>query len=233
MPGRQRAGRGGARALAIASAEANGTIVTGKNRESSTRSSPVMSKIDKTGLYDLQQVKRVLDDQVIDFLERRGYTEATLVSNVKIFAGMVAVAAAFYSHFNGREFPENRDLVIACVAIYAVCVTLISSISYAYEGDAFYSAYLSDAAELMTGRHDDMLAPKVWVQSTLSEKGNSMYTLTIRQCVRKNNDLSAVLKKPYEQYYDEDGNLEVEELTKDLKLLIAKVGQLGPEQKRK
>lgn len=152
---------------------------------------------------------------------------------MKILAGIVAVVAAFYSHFNGHEFPENRNLVIACVAVYAVCVTLISVVSYAYEGDAFYSAYLSDVGELMTGRQDDVLAPKVWAKSTLGEKGSSIYTLTIRRCVRKNKDLSAVLTKPYEQYYDEDGNLSLEELKKDLTMLIAKVGKLGPEEKRK
>lgn len=169
----------------------------------------------------------------VQFLEQRGYAEATLVSNVKMIAGLIAVAAAFYSHFNGREFPENRELVMACVAVYAVSVTLISAISYAYEGDAFYSAYLSDVAELMAGRQDDALAPKVWVQSTLSEKGSSTYTLTIRQCVRKNKELSAVLKKPYEQYFDEEGSLVLEELQQDLARLIAKVVQLGPGEKSK
>lgn len=66
MPSRQRAGRGGARDQAIAAANANGTRRSGQNPDSKTSSSSVMSKIDKTGLYDLQQVKRVLDDQVID-----------------------------------------------------------------------------------------------------------------------------------------------------------------------
>lgn len=163
------------------------------------------------------------------YLEKRGYAEATLVSNAKIFTGIVAVVAAFYAHFNGREFPENRGLVMACVATYSVCVSLVSAVSYVYEGDAFFCAYLSDDAERMTGKHEDedAVARKVWVQSTLSEKGNSVYTLTIRRCVRKSKELSAVLAKPYEEYYCEDGQVAVDELHEDLAGLIAKAGRLG------
>lgn len=54
----------GTRSKAIAVAEKNGTAVTRTDATASVSS--VMSKVDKTGLYDLQQVKRVLDDQVID-----------------------------------------------------------------------------------------------------------------------------------------------------------------------
>lgn len=49
--------------MAIASAGANGGA---GDAGGTAPSSSVMSKVDKTGLYDLQQVKRVLDDLVID-----------------------------------------------------------------------------------------------------------------------------------------------------------------------
>lgn len=152
---------------------------------------------------------------------------------MKILAGTVAVAASFYSHFNGREFPDNRDLVMACVAVYAVCVTLISLVSYMHEGDAFFSAYLSNVAELMTGKEDVALAQKVWVQSTIGEKGKSTYTLTMRRSVRKNADLSVLLKKPYEEYYCEDGQVAVDALRKDLSRLVGKLGRLGSADKSK
>jgi hypothetical protein len=54
MSARQR----GARAQANAAAARAGTAPAASE-------AVVTSKIDKTGLYDLQQVKRVLDDQII------------------------------------------------------------------------------------------------------------------------------------------------------------------------
>jgi signal peptidase complex subunit 2 len=153
-----------------------------------------------------------------------------LASNVKILYGTIAVAAAFYSHFNGQEFPDNRNLIMLCVAVYGVCMALISAVSYLYEGDSFYSAHLSDVAELMAGQ---ALAPCVWVHSALGEKGSSTYTLTLRRGVRKSPALSAVLAKPYEQFYCEDGQLAVAELQSDLSRLLIKLGKLGPTEKSK
>jgi hypothetical protein len=54
----------GMRAKAVAAAEQSGATTARSDAPSSPSS--VMSRVDKTGLYDLQQVKRVLDDQVVD-----------------------------------------------------------------------------------------------------------------------------------------------------------------------
>jgi hypothetical protein len=151
---------------------------------------------------------------------------------VKIVAGVVAVVAAVYSHFNGQEFPANRSLIIACVAVYAACLSLISAVSWMYEGDAFYVARLSAAASLLADEGGGM-APAVWVQSTVGLKGTSTFTLTLRRTVRKNAALSVALVKPYEQYFCEDGEVAVAALHDDLDRVVDKLGRLGKADKSK
>lgn len=144
---------------------------------------------------------------------------------MKIVAGLVAIVAAIYSHFNGREFPENRNLIIACVAIYVACVGIVSAMSYLWEGDSFFAAQLPNRN---SGRSaSESLAKRLWVQSTVGSKGESTFTLMMRLTVRRNAELTETLTRPYEEYFSEEGDLALSELYGDIGELLKKSSRLG------
>jgi hypothetical protein len=156
-------------------------------------------------------------------LEDIGYIEYVMVINMKIVLGSIAVALAIYSHFNGREYPENRPLIIGCVAGYGFCVALVSVVSWFMEGNAFFVGY-RDLDEPPAGRA--LLEPKVWVYSTLGSKGSSTYTVELRRSARAKKPADYVkLCKPYEHYIFEDGELALPVFRKDIKHLIESLGK--------
>lgn len=161
----------------------------------------------------------------MQYLEQRGYVESAFASNVKIVAGLVAIVAAVYSHFNGREFPENRNLVLTCVVLYCACVGIISVMSFFWEGDSFYAAQLS--SRISESMEERFLAPRIWVQSTVGIKGESTFKLMIRLTVRQNADSTETLTKPYEAYFNEEGGLAVAELDNDIGEVLSRSARLG------
>lgn len=168
-------------------------------------------KIDKTGLYDIAQVKRVLDDHIIAFLDSSGYSESTTVSNVKIVFGSLSVAAALYSHFGPGEFPDTRPTIIACLAVYFTCMAIIAVASFVWDGDAIFVGSRADE--------------KLWAASSATGKGRSGFRVEFRPCVRKNKARSAVLEKGYERWFSEDGEVMVKALRSDLTALLREVGK--------
>lgn len=169
------------------------------------------SKIDKTGLYDIAQVKRVLDDHIIAFLDSSGYSESTIVSNIKILFGSLSVAAAIFSHFGPGEFPDTRPTIIACLAVYFACMGIIAAASGICDGDAIFVG--ARAGE------------KLWAASSATGGGGSGFRVEFRPCVRKDKARSAVLEKGYERWFSEDGEIMVKALRKDLNALLKKVGK--------
>jgi Microsomal signal peptidase 25 kDa subunit (SPC25) len=184
------------------------------------------TRIDPSGLYDVLQVKRVLDDNVISVLEECGYTEATAVSNVKIVAGVVAIVAALYSHFNPLEFPDNRNLILICVTIYSVCVAIATGASWIFERNAIYVGRLTSSASLTTRGASH--PPAVWAQSVLGPAGTSTYTIQLRTTVadKKATDpeSTASTSKPYESYFSESGELAVAAFREEVKSVLRKLG---------
>lgn len=144
------------------------------------------------------------------------------ITDIKIVVGLLAVVAAVYSHFNGQEFPENKVLIAGCVAIYSICVGVIYLLSRFTEGNAFYVGAVVSASKRV--RRTVTLAPKIWAYSTLSEKGNSMYTLQLRNGVKENSD-SYSMRKPYESYFSEAGAFDASEFRSDIEDLVAKLGE--------
>jgi hypothetical protein len=156
-------------------------------------------------------------------LEDLGYIEYVMVVNLKIIVGSIAVALAIYSHFNGYEYPDNRRLIMGCVAGYGFCVVLVSFVSWFMEGNAFFVGY-RDSEELLAGR--ELFEPKVWVYSTLGLKGSSTYTVELRRVVRAKKPADSVkLCKPYENYFFEDGELAMAVFRKDIKHLLESLGK--------
>jgi Microsomal signal peptidase 25 kDa subunit (SPC25) len=162
----------------------------------------------------------------IQCLEDAGYAENVTVTNIKILAGSLAVALSIYSHFNGYEYPENRLLIIGCIAGYGVCVGLVTILSWLQEGNAFFVGYLDRKAEWDT--RASSLEPKIWVHSTLGPKGSSIYTIEFRRKVRSKALTDCVkLGKPYEHYFSDDGELATAVFRRDVKHLVEILGTGG------
>lgn len=152
-------------------------------------------------------------------MEDQGYVEAVLVSNIKIIAGSIAVAAALYSHFNPWEFPANRNLVLACVLLYSVCIGSISVASYFWEANAVYVGKLAAKAKQVT---KGKLPVKVWVETRVGEKGSSAYRATIRTSPRQ-SDGKVEIKHGYESYFTEEGRFLVERFRSDMTHALSQV----------
>lgn len=222
------------------------TDAASTSRTVETNESKPKAKLDKSGLYDMQQVKRLLDDEVMavcskhsqlhlrqeqtcehtarlrtlsfsdltciflyknvpcylfQFMDDQGYVESTFVSNVKIVAGTIAVAAALYSHFGPGEFPANKPVVFACVAIYIFCVSLINLTSFVLEASAIYVGTLTSR---MIQVSQGSLAKKIWVHTTIGGKGSSDYKVELRLASRSKKG-SVAKSTPYEKFITEDG----------------------------
>jgi len=57
---------------------------------------------------------------------------------LKILIAFIACALGAVSHFYPIPFPQNKYLLMACVAGYAICASLYYLIERNLEGDHFY-----------------------------------------------------------------------------------------------
>lgn len=149
-------------------------------------------------------------------MEDQGYTEATLVSNIKIIAGSLAVIAALYSHFGPGEYPANKPVIFACVAFYLFCMGLINMSSFIFEASAVFVGSLSPRAKhVANGR----LAPNIWVLTSYEVKGSSLFRVEVRTAPRRKHDAVSIAH-PYEKYITQDGGFLAHLFRTDLKKLL-------------
>lgn len=135
-------------------------------------------------------------------MEGQGYEESTIVSNVKLIAGTIAVIAAIYSHFGVTEFPANRHEVLVCVLIYVGCSVLITIASILCEGSASFVGNLTRRAKQVSQAG---LPHQVWVHTSIGGKGSSDFRVQIRSSVRGKADASEDTH-PYERYFTTEGH---------------------------
>lgn len=50
----------------------------------------------------------------------RGFVEDVRLSNVRLLIGAIIIVIALFAQFYKKKFPENRDFLIACIALYPV-----------------------------------------------------------------------------------------------------------------
>lgn len=143
-------------------------------------------------------------------MEDNGYGESTSASYIKIVCGVIASVAALYSHFNRREFPESRGLILACVLLYGLCATIMNGVVYFLEGSAFFVGARSARARQISKRYP----PKIWVRSTLGAKGTSVYNVQLRASSRGKED--AALNEGYEKYFTTEGRFLANVFKQDL-----------------
>lgn len=74
-----------------------------------------MAKID-TG--DPLSLRNLLNDKVFDYFSQEGYQMSYKWDNMKLICMVLACISGALSHFNGVPFPENKMIILFCVAVY-------------------------------------------------------------------------------------------------------------------
>ncbi|CAA7028979.1 unnamed protein product [Microthlaspi erraticum] len=72
----------------------------------------------KANLLDHHSIKHILDESVSEIVTSRGYREDVRLSNLKLILGVVIIVVALVAQFYNKKFPENRDFLIGCIALY-------------------------------------------------------------------------------------------------------------------
>ncbi|CAJ1970985.1 unnamed protein product [Sphenostylis stenocarpa] len=72
----------------------------------------------KANLLDHHSIKHILDESVSEVVTSRGYVEDVRLSNVRLFIGAIIIVIALFAQFYKKKFPENRDFLFACIALY-------------------------------------------------------------------------------------------------------------------
>jgi signal peptidase complex subunit 2 len=86
-------------------------------------------------LGDTASIKRVLDDSLVEEVMERGVEEDIAWSNVKIAGGLLAIAVALLAQFWPAKFPDNREVLLACLAAYVAINTGLYLLLVYVEGD--------------------------------------------------------------------------------------------------
>ncbi|KAJ4458143.1 putative microsomal signal peptidase subunit [Paratrimastix pyriformis] len=101
---------------------------------------PPQQKPKKANILDAREVKTVLDQAVVDCLEKDGFKEKHLLTDIKLFLGLVCCAAAAVSHFYPAKFPANKPVLFICCALYFICVGIIEFIARFIQKDTIVDA---------------------------------------------------------------------------------------------
>ncbi|KAK7385744.1 hypothetical protein VNO78_31581 [Psophocarpus tetragonolobus] len=86
----------------------------------------------KANLLDHHSIKHILDESVSEVVTARGYVEDVRLSNVRLLIGAIIIVIALFAQFYKKKFPENKDFLIACIALYPfptlyfVCLVMVT-----------------------------------------------------------------------------------------------------------
>ncbi|CAA0811115.1 Probable signal peptidase complex subunit 2 [Striga hermonthica] len=72
----------------------------------------------KANLLDHHSIKHVLDESVTEIVTSKGYPEDVRLSNIRLFLGAIIIVIALFAQFYNKKFPENRNFLIGCIALY-------------------------------------------------------------------------------------------------------------------
>lgn len=71
----------------------------------------------------------------------KGYPEDARLSNRRLAVGAAVIAVALLAQFYPRKFPENRDVLLACIALYAALNVALQIVTYTKEKNAILFTY--------------------------------------------------------------------------------------------
>ncbi|XP_004490953.1 signal peptidase complex subunit 2 [Cicer arietinum] len=167
----------------------------------------------KANLLDHNSIKHILDESVSEVVTSRGYVENVKLSNVRLLIGSVIIIIALFAQFYKKKFPENRDFLIACIALYVIFNGLLQLIIYFKEKNAILFTYPLAGSFTSTGLEVSSKLPRF----------SDLYTLTIASADPKSISANEPvhLTKSVTEWFTKDGVLVEGLLWKDVEALIA------------
>ncbi|PIN15099.1 Signal peptidase complex, subunit SPC25 [Handroanthus impetiginosus] len=76
----------------------------------------------KANLLDHNSLKHILDESVTEIVTSKGYPEDVRMSNIRLLIGTIIIVIALFAQFYNKKFPENRNFLIGCIALYPFCL---------------------------------------------------------------------------------------------------------------
>ncbi|CAF2296540.1 unnamed protein product [Brassica napus] len=181
----------------------------------------------KVNLLDHNSIKHMLDESVSDIVTSRGYKEDVRLSNMKLILGTVIIAVALVAQFYNKKFPENRDFLIGCIALYPFLNVLngvMQLILFTKEKNAILFTYPLEGSFTSTGL----------VVSSKLPRFSDDYTLTIDSADPKSISAgkSVQFTKSVTQWFTKEGVLVEGLFWKDVEALIKDYANEEPKKKK-
>ncbi|XP_075671502.1 signal peptidase complex subunit 2 [Castanea sativa] len=166
----------------------------------------------KANLLDHHSIKHILDESVSEIVTSRGYVEDVRMSNIRLVMGTIIIVIALVAQFYKKKFPENRDFLIACIALYVVFNGLLQLIIYTKEKNAILFTYPPAGSFTSTGL----------VVSSKLPRFSDIYTLIIASSDPKSVSANEPVQftKSVTQWFTKDGVLVEGLFWKDVEALI-------------
>lgn len=176
--------------------------------------------INKYSIYDL---KSGVDTRIAEYFEELGFEEVNNHTNMKIVIGMFCLVWTALAYFNGKQFPDNYNIIAISLLFYAIGSVaywylekyVIKHTFYITRNEKYCSAKLKNNKikyiKVNSEVEDNIPTYKVWL-SIVTVEGKE------KECSR--------LNKSFGLYYDERGYCHrniVNELTEELIQSIKKV----------
>uniref|UniRef100_A0A0E0KR52 Signal peptidase complex subunit 2 n=1 Tax=Oryza punctata TaxID=4537 RepID=A0A0E0KR52_ORYPU len=79
---------------------------------------PAKASPKKANLLDPHSIKHLLDETISDVVKSKGYAEDTRLGNWKLAIGAAVIAIALLAQFYPKKFPQNREFLLGCIALY-------------------------------------------------------------------------------------------------------------------
>ncbi|RID67338.1 hypothetical protein BRARA_D02422 [Brassica rapa] len=178
----------------------------------------------KVNLLDHNSIKHMLDESVSDIVTSRGYKEDVRLSNMKLILGTVIIAVALVAQFYNKKFPENRDFLIGCIALYVVLNGVMQLILFTKEKNAILFTYPLEGSFTSTGL----------VVSSKLPRFSDEYTLTIDSADPKSISAgkSVQFTKSVTQWFTKEGVLVEGLFWKDVEALIKDYANEEPKKQK-
>ncbi|XP_013716900.2 signal peptidase complex subunit 2-like [Brassica napus] len=180
--------------------------------------------VKKANLLDHNSIKHILDESVSDIVTSHGYKEDVRLSNLKLFLGAIIIVVALVAQFYNKKFPENRDFLIGCIALYVVLNGVLQLILFTKEKNAILFTYPPEGSFTSTGL----------VVSSKLPRFSDEYTLTIDSADPKSISAgkSVQFTKSVTQWFTKDGVLVEGLFWKDVEALIKDYAKEEPKKKK-
>nr|POF27577.1 putative signal peptidase complex subunit 2 [Quercus suber] len=180
----------------------------------------------KANLLDHHSIKHILDESVSEIVTNRGYVEDVRMSNIRLVMGTIIIVIALVAQFYKKKFPENRDFLIACIALYPFFSFLFSFVNFClavFNGLLHLIIYTKEKnAILFTYPPAGSFTSTGLVVSSKLPRFSDMYTLIIASSDPKSVSANEPVQftKSVTQWFTKDGVLVEGLFWKDVEALI-------------